>query len=171
MSDTFMLLVDTIGYKISKSWISRISNEEHVLKGTLLVGLTEAEAKETKQYCNPILNYKVLSDQAVQLFCEPKDAYPLTRQQKGLLEGIKSFDRCRISKCLKWAESLTVGDGVDVKIRTISSPVKGVIRYIGCLPEENGTKFGIELMVSCSVVKCRHTVLRTYTFNNHTYIS
>ena len=153
MSDTFMLLVDMIGYKISKSWLSRGPVDERVLRGTLLVGITEAEAKETKQYYDRSLNYKtLLSEHVVQLFCDPKEVYPLTLQQKGLLIGIKSpYDRYQMSKCLQWAENLSVGDGVHVTIKSIASPVKGIIRYIGNLPEENGIKFGVEMMVCCCV--------------------
>lgn len=156
MSNTFMLLVDIIGYKPSKSWYNRAPAEERVLRGTLLVGLTETEAKDTRQLFDHALNYKTLSDAAAQLFCAPEEVYPLTLQHKELLQGIKSpFDRCRMSKCLKWAEKLTVGDDVQVTIKSIPSSIKGVIRYIGALPEEDGTKFGIELMVCCSVINYR----------------
>jgi len=161
MSDTYMLLVNLIGYKIykflsvSKPWYSKPA-DEHILRGTLLVGLTEAEARDTKQYFDHTLNYKSLLDPSIQLFCEPEEVYPLTLQQKGLLFGINlPFDRCRMSKCLQWAENLTVGDGVYVNIRGIPSPIKGIIRYVGNLPEENGTKFGVELLVSCCVINSR----------------
>ena len=153
MSDTFMLLVDMIGYKSSKSWIPRAPVEERVHRGTLMVGLTEAEAKETKQYYNPTLNYKTLSSEhLIQLFCSPKEVYPLTVQQKQLLIGIKStFDRYRMTRSLQWAEKLTVGDGVHINIKSIHSPVRGTIRYIGNLPEEDGTKFGVEMLVSAKL--------------------
>jgi len=165
MSDTYMLLVDLIGYKISKSWWPSKPVDEHFLKGTLLVGLTEAEARDTKQYYSRTLNYKSLLDPSAQLFCKPKEVYLLTLLQKGLLFGIKSpFDRYQMSKCLQWAENLTVGDGVHVNIRGIPSSVKGIIRYIGNLPEENGTKFGVELLVSCCVINSEHSVELYQTF-------
>ena len=161
LSDTFMLLVDRIGYKSSKSWYSRGSSEEHVHRGTLLVGLIEAEAKETKKYYSPTLNYKTLSSEnVVQLYCKPEDVYPLTLQHKGFLMGIKSaFDQYRMSKCLQLAGNLAVGDGIHVNIKSIPSLVKGIIRYIGNLPGEDGTKFGVEMLVSCCVVNCIHSVL------------
>ena len=154
ISDTFMLLVDLIGFKSSKSWLPRGPVEERVHRGTLLVGLSEAEAKETKQYCNPTLNYKILSSEhLIQLFCKPEEVYPLTLHQKGLLIGIKSpYDRYRMAKSLQWAEKLTLGDGVHVNINGIPSPIKVTIRYIGSLPEEDGTKFGVEMLVSCCLL-------------------
>ena len=102
-----MLLVDRIGFKSSKSWLSHAPVEEYVHRGTLLVGLTETEAKETKQYYSPTLNYKTLSSEnVVQLYCKPEDVYPLTLQHKGFLMGIKSaFDQYRMSKCLQLAGS------------------------------------------------------------------
>ena len=58
------------------------------------------------------------------------------------------FDRYKVLNILNWAEKLRAGFGVNVSIPTVPDPVRGVIQYIGTLPDEEGTKFGIELMVS-----------------------
>jgi len=168
ISDTYMLLVDLIGHKISKSWWSSKPTNEPIFGGALLMGLTEAEAQDTKRYHDPTLNYKILSDPSIQLFCEPEELYLLTIHQKGLLLGINlPFDRYQMSKYLQWAENLAVGDGVYVNIGGIPSSVKGIIRYMGTLPEEHGTKFGVELLVSCCVINSKHSVGNVTFFIMH----
>lgn len=158
----YMLLEDLIGYKMTKSWMRFAHTQptdELVIKGTLLQGLSENEAKETKHFYDHTLNYETLSDPAIQLFCQPKEVYPLTLQQKDLLLGIKSSnDRYQMSKYLKWAEGLGVGDSVQVHVKSILYPVQVIIRYIGGLREEAGTKFGVEMMVSCLTVILQSTM-------------
>ena len=59
-----------------------------------------------------------------------------------------SYDRHKAVNILQYVEKLRVGYGVYVAIPTIPHPMRGVVRYIGPLPGEEGTKFGIELLVS-----------------------
>ena len=122
---------------------------EHLLKGSLLVELTDTEARETQQYFTPALNYKKYSDDSVKLYCRPEQVLQLNECQFKFLSGVKlSYDRYKALNILHWVEKLKAGYGVDVTIPTIPYAVRGVIRYIGPLPGEEGYKFGIELLVS-----------------------
>ena len=121
---------------------------DNVLKGSLLVELTEVEARETHQFYSTPLNYKKFSNHLVKLFCEPEYVHQLNDKQFNLLLAVKyPFDRCKALEILHWAEKLKVGDGVFVTISSGFQPVKGIIQYIGSLRGEEGTMFGVELLV------------------------
>jgi len=153
MPEKCILLKDKVGHKPIYKWnplAARSYSEERVLKGTLLVELT---ARETHQYFTKPLNYKKYSDDSVKLYCKPEHVCQLNDKQFNLLLVVKSpFDRYKTLNILNWAEKLLPGDGVNVTIPTITHPVRGVIQYIGPLPGEEGTKFGIELLVSQCVL-------------------
>ena len=152
MPEKCILLKDTTAYKQTNKWgilSAKSFTEEHILRGSLLVELTDVEARETSQYFTPFLNYKKYSDDTVKLYCEPKVVHQLNDQQFDLLLGVKyPFDRYKALNILNWVEKLKVGFGINVAIPTIPDPARGVIRYTGTLPGEEGTKFGIELLVS-----------------------
>ena len=152
MPEKCIILKDSTAYKQISKWnilTAKSFTENHILRGSLLVELTEAESRETFQYFTPPLNYKIYSDDLVKLYCEPADVLQLNDQQFDLLLGVKfPFDRYKALNLLHWVEKLTVGFGVNVAISTIPNPVRGVIRYVGPLPGEEGIKFGIELLVS-----------------------
>ena len=112
------------------------------------MALSDSEARETVHYFKFPLNYKKYSDPTVKLHCDPEDVRQLTEKQVNLLLGVKyATDRYQFLHTLQWVESLDKGDSVAVSIYTIGTPIKGVIQYIGPLPGEEGTKFGVELMV------------------------
>ena len=152
MSEKCILLEDTIAYKQTSTWgilTTKAFTEEHVVRGSLLVTLTDSEVEETSSYFTPPLNYKKYSDDSIKLCCEPEQVLQLNDQQFDLLLGVKlPFDRYKALKIRNWAEKLRVGLGLNVSIPTFPHPVRGVIQYIGTLPGEEGTKFGIELLVS-----------------------
>ena len=152
MPEKCILLEDTIAYKQISKWnklTSKPFTEDCILRGSLLVELTDAEARESNQYFTPPLNYKKYSDDLVKLYCKPELVLQLNDQQFNLLLGVKHlFDRYIALNILNWVEKLKAGFGVNVAIPTIPNPVRGVIRYVGPLPGEEGTKFGIELLVS-----------------------
>ena len=121
---------------------------DNVLKGSLLVELTEGEARETHQFYTIPLNYKKYSNDLVKLYCEPEYVRQLTDKQFNLLLAVKyPFDRCKALEILHWAENLKVGNGIFVTITANLQPVRGIIQYIGSLPGEEGTMFGVELLV------------------------
>ena len=140
MLEKCVLLEDKSAYKYTTKW-----SQDIVLKGSLLVELTYGEVRET--WSRP-LNYKKYSDNSVELYCKPEDVRQLNDEQFNLLLGVKHPVDCyKALDILDWVETLRVGSGVNVTIPTIPNAVKGIIRYIGPLPGEEGTKFGIELLV------------------------
>ena len=139
MPEKCILLVDKVAYKqIISKWsilTAKSFTEERILRGSLLVELTEAESRDSNQYFAPPLNYKKYSDDLVKFYCEPEQILQLNDQQFNLLLGVKlPFDRYKAMKILNWAEKLRVSFGVNVAIPTILNPVRGIILYVGPLP-------------------------------------
>ena len=150
MADYYILLEDKVAYKQKKGWnpLTPAYTDDHILKGSLLMALSGSEARESVQYFNFLVNYKKYSDPTLKLYCDPKDVRQLSEKQFNLLLGVKHVtDRYQLLRTLQWVESLDKGDPVAVTIPTIPAPVKGVVQYIGPLPGEEGTKFGVELLV------------------------
>ena len=152
MPEKCILLEDINAFKQTNKWgilSAKSFTEDRILRGSLLVELTDAESRETNLYFSPPLNYKRYSDESVMLYCTPSQVLQLNDQQFNLLLGVKHpFDRFRALNILHWVEKLRVGVGVKVAICGIHNPAIGVIRYLGQLPGEEGIKFGIELLVS-----------------------
>ena len=147
-----VLLQDINGYKENKSVFYGSSfSSKYVLRGTLLTRLSQEEIRELKQQQTgnaPPFNFKVLKDPGVKLYCNENAVRLLHYRQKELLlaigVAINIFDA--VDK-MEWAGKLTEGSTVYVSIPTLRTPAKGIVRYIGKLPSEHGTKFGIELLV------------------------
>ena len=155
MPEKCILLEDITAYKQISKWIkwslmlAKPFTERTILQGSLLVELTEVESRESNEFFTPPLNYKKYSDDSVKLYCKPKYVLQLNDQQFDLLLGVKfPYNRFDALSILSWAEQLKVELAVNVAIATIPNPVRGVIRYIGALTGEQGTKFGVELLVS-----------------------
>jgi len=118
-----------------------------VPKGTLLITLSPAESKETAGHFEPLHNYKSVNSQ-ITLYCTTTEVKQLTYKQKDLLVGINRLEsRLEVLHKLDWVDKLDIRSPVFVTIPTITVPVQGIIRYIGALSQEVGTKFGIELLV------------------------
>ena len=82
------------------------------------------------------------------LHCTLTELKQLTCKQNNLLMGVSRLDsRLEVLCKLDWVEKLDIESIVYVTIPTITVPVQGIIRFIGKLPEEVGTKFGIEILV------------------------
>ena len=163
MPEKCILLEDKVAQKqTSNKWNPLAAKSfvgDRILRGSLLVELTDVEARETQQYFSVPLNYKKHLDDSVKVHCKPEQVRQLNDQQFSLLLGVKlPFDRYKVLNILHWVEKLKVGYGVNVTIPTIPHPVRGIIRYIGPLPGEEGTKFGIELLVSL-YIRVKHSVI------------
>ena len=152
MPEKCILLEDTSGHRRipKKNPLAQKSfSQENLLKGSLLIELTDAEVREAHQHFHASLNYKKFFDNVVKLYCMPEQVLQLNGKQFELLLGVKyPFDRYKVMNILYWAENLKIGYGVNVTISASPDPVKGIIRYIGTIPGEKGTRFGIELLVS-----------------------
>ena len=122
-------------------------------KGTLLVCLDSLTATRIQKKFGLVVNYKLadrcdIHQSEVFLFTNRSNVLLITTLQRDLLLGIRQqLCRLEVLERLQWVESLTVGSEAYVTIATIPAPVKGIIRYIGKLSNEEGTKFGIEIMV------------------------
>ena len=147
-----VLLEDATGYKQRKSLLP-FSNpsfgSKHILRGTLLLRLSQEEVTELKQYRSGNMpssfNFKVLGEPSIKVYCNPR---PLNYKQKELLLGIESVaDRFNAADKLRWAGELVEGSNVYVSIPNHHIVAKGIVRYVGKLPGEAGIKFGVELLV------------------------
>ena len=140
-----LLLQDDSGRKDSGN------NTINVMRGALLVRLTQEEVKGLKQQQAPgfpPFNFKCLEDPSVKLSCSADVVHPLKEKQKELLHGIvKASDRCDALMKLEWAGKLTEGSSIFVNIPAFPTAAKGILRYIGSLPGKDGIKFGVELSV------------------------
>ena len=147
-----VLLKSAHGYK------KEIKDGDHmkpvpVHKGSLLVYLDSVIANEIQKKHDRLVNYKLADRHDIQrfevfLFDSGSSILHVNPLQREFLLGVRQTHyRMEILDKLQWVESLTVGSEVYVTIATIPTPVKGIIRYIGGLPGEEGRKFGIELMV------------------------
>ena len=160
-----ILLKDAVACRqVSNKWNPLLPKyvAEHLLRGTLLVELTEDEAQKNHQRFTAQLNYKKHSDDSVKLYCKPEQIQQLSDKQFDLLLAVKlPVGRYKALNILNWVEKLKVGCSINVIISTTPQPVGGIIQYIGSLPSEDGTKFGIELMVSemISIITCPYRML------------
>ena len=145
-----MLLEDVTEYKKGDTkqdkytfFSSRSKNVVHkqlAYKGSLVVAVSSRDSP---------VNYKTISGFSINLNCKSSQVYKLNVLQKDLLEGVKHLhDRTEVLHKLEWVQELKIGSLVFVIVPTIPLPVQGVIRFIGELPGQSGTKFGVELMVN-----------------------
>ena len=122
-----------------------------VNEGSLLTYLDSLISYRIKQKYDCLVNYKLVDTcyhSEVFLFATEPSVFYITSLQKDLLLGIEHMeDRTKVLDKLQWVESLTVGSEVYVTIATIPTPVRGIVRYIGGLPDEEGRNFEVELMV------------------------
>ena len=115
--------------------------------GTLVITLSQAESISTYGVFDPLHNYRCI-DSSITLHCTLTEVKQLTCKQKDLLMGVTRLDsRLEVLCKLDWVDKLDVESIVYVTIPMITIPVRGIIRFIGTLPEEVGTKFGIEFLV------------------------
>lgn len=155
-----LLLQDVDGFKVEISHIGYGKELKAVtfVKGSLLVRLNPSVVNAVRKQYGCSVNFRVdgsgknLRDGSSKnteiLSVNPDVLLFLSRCQRDLLLGVKNpSSRLEVLVRLEWIESLRKGDEVHVTIATIPAPVRGIVRYIGGLPDEDGRKFGIELKV------------------------
>ena len=150
-----LLLDDVKGYRrfspfVSKDQLQGEITHKIVSKGSLLVQLNKTTIKAFKETFNCNVNHMFYSIPPAEIYVMVSShrVHTITSEQRDFLYGIEGLtERLEVYKRLGWIEQLTKGSEVYVTIATTPYPVKGVVRWIGTLAGEYGTKFGIELLV------------------------
>jgi len=123
--------------------------EQAIQAGSLLEALKDMEVAETAAKFDPPLNYRVLTDKAVKVYCEPAVVHQLTTTENDILLGVKdAADRVQVYHNVKWVSLLWEGSHVLVQVPHINQPVQSAVHFIGYLPMESGIYFGVEFLVS-----------------------
>ena len=138
--------------------------ENKVYKGDLVVPIPKEEIRQVKSVTP---NYRLYRDAEIVLCADALEVSPLEEREAEYLLAVYPTS-LRLKEYLKLDElkmkmNLIVGDTVVFKLEVqpkaaaAGSPVKGIIRYIGPHPDNEGIFFGIEIdpQVSCHVVWVR----------------
>ena len=144
-----ILLVDSVG---DKGGLFRRKKDQNVLRGSLLLSIPPKDAPNTADG-KPAYNYRVAGDDTM-MYCSEQDLAPVTRYEFDLLNGVKSagarYDAF-VNDIMDWGSKLGLNDTVYVSLpsqKAIENKrCRAVVRWIGLLPGEEGTKFGVELLV------------------------
>ena len=151
-----LLLTDSMGDKGGSLFtVFRKKKDLPVLRGSLLVSIPPKDAPTADG--KPTYNYRVVGDD-IMMYCSEQDVAPLTLYDFNLLSGIKSpgarYDAF-VSDVMDWGSTVKVNDIVYVSLPSqqaieTTKRCRAVVRWIGLLPGEEGTKFGVEIFVSLS---------------------
>ena len=151
-----LLLKDSLGDKGGTLLTGFRKKRENILRGSLLVSIPPKDAPSATDG-KPAYNYRVVGDD-IMMYCLEYDVAPITDYEFNLLSGIKSpgarFDAF-VNDIMDWGSTVKVGDIVYVSLPSqqviqATKRCRAAVRWIGLLPGEEGTKFGIELLVSLS---------------------
>ena len=124
--------------------------ESKVYKGDLVVLVPKEEGRQVKGVTP---TYRLYRDPEVVLYADPIDVAPLGEREVEYLLAVYP-PSLRLKEYLREDEmkmkmNLIVGDTVVFKLvvqpKAADSSVKGIIRYIGPHPDNNGIFFGIEI--------------------------
>ena len=130
-----------------------------VCKGSLLIQLNPSIVNAMKKTHDCLVNYRVdhsannlEEDNSVKnvelVFVDSDVLFYLSKYRRDLLLGVRNpYIRLAVIGRLEWVESLKKGFEVYVTIPIFTAPVRGIVRYIGGLPGEEGIKFGVEFLV------------------------
>ena len=148
----YILLKEIWAKKQDRAYSHPSSGVKCLLKGEILVRNLTTVVDST----NGTLRLHPYEKGTYYCDCPVETISPLEEEEAKLLLSYKSnnerYDQFT-SRLLDIGKKLTIGCNVYVKIRTPSGgtqELRGVIRYKGPLPEECGTMFGVELLVSYS---------------------
>ena len=158
--DHALLLQDVEGFKEETNFVG-CGKLKHVTveKGALLIRLNPSVVNAMNKNHKCLVNYRVehlgkilRGDNPVKntelVYVDSDVLFYLSKHRRDLLLGVTNpYNRLEVLGRLEWVESLRKGSEVYVTIPTITVPVRGIVRYIGGLPGEEGRKFGVELMV------------------------
>ena len=158
----FILLHDRVGHKVERNVFSfglpTKSTPTQVLRGHLLEALPEAEQPED---LNKIALVGIDS-KSLRLEDTLDCVTRLSDEDANLLLAISSLDERyetfmdRIR--LDFGRKIVSGCKVYVSVKGISRKLPGIVWYKGELPSNNGTMFGVELIVSIPAFSYIHAV-------------
>lgn len=144
--------------------------ESKVYKGDLVVLIPKEERRQVKGITP---TYRLYRDADIVLYANHFDVAPLGEREVEYLLAVYPTS-VRVKEYLKEEEmkmkmNLIVGDAVIFKLEVqpkAGSSVKGMIRYIGPHPDNEGIFFGIEIdpLVSCHVVWVRLLSMLMFVF-------
>ena len=148
----YILLKDRVGQTVDRNLfalgLATKSTPTQVMRGDLLEALPEAE--------QPLDSTKIalvgIDRKSLRLECTMEYLTRLSDEDANLLLAISSLeeryqtfmDRIR----LDFGRKIVLGCKVYVSVKGISRKLPGVVWYKGELPSNNGTMFGVELIVS-----------------------
>ena len=156
-SSTFYILLENIWAKKEQKTYSGYSSsgQKHLSRGEILIRNMTTVVDNTKG----TLKLHPYDKGTYYCDCPVANIEPLNDEEAKLLLPFKSNDeRYKIYKnnLLDNGRRMTVGCNVFVKVKTVGGSIvelRGVIRYKGPLPGEDGTMFGVELLVSSFVFR------------------
>ena len=158
----YLLMRDTPGEKAPGTLkkIVGLTNTKRVLRGELLRPIPR-EREPRADVVQP--NYSVERDPAITLFAVEDDISPLNIDDYHLLKPIESpSDRFRVfsdPQWLEWGAKLKIGALVYVRLPSPNTSVptwsRGIVRYKGPVRNLFGMNFGVEIMVSLSVMRMK----------------
>ena len=166
----YILLQDCVGNIIERNMLvlglSTKSTPTQVLKGELLEALPEAEQPK---YDSTRIALAGIDRKPLRLECSMADIARLTSEDAGLLLAISSRDlRYEIyidKKRLEFGRRIRAGSQVSVEVEGLSKKLHGAVWYIGELPPNIGTMFGVQLFVSIRLSLCRFISNSSHVFS------
>ena len=151
-----ILLNDVQGEKSGK--ILQTKSTKQVCRGELLLFLQRDRVIPRKDR-KPAHNYQVASDPAITLYCCEDDVAPLSDYEYSLMIAVRSREgRYEVfqNDILDWGSKLKIGDFIYATLPSKSpvsnQPTVSKIEYVGPLPAERGTHFGVEIMVNIEMI-------------------
>ena len=158
----FILLHDRVGQTIERNvfslGFSTKSTPAQVLRGDLLEALPEAEQPEDSTKIALV----GIDRKSLRLECTLECLTRLSDEDANLLLAISSLEEryqtLMDSFRLDFGRKIFVGCRVYVTVKGISRKLPGVVWYKGELPSNNGTMFGVELIVSIPAFSYIHAV-------------
>jgi hypothetical protein len=146
----YILFKGRLAKKQDKGYSYSRSNSKYLIEGEILIRNLTTVVDST----NGTLRLHPYEKATYFCDCPLGEIKPLEDEEAKLLLSFKSNDeriKFYVNSNLDSGKKMTIGSNVYVKVRSASGgmqELRGVIRYKGPLPEEHGTMFGVELLVS-----------------------
>ena len=151
-STFYILLKDEWAKKQGKDYGYSNSGTKYLLKGEIMIRNLTTVVDST----NETLRLHPFDKTSYFCDCSIKDIEPLEDEKAKLLLSFKSHGeryKFYMNSTVDTGKKMTIGSNVYAKVRLPNGgggtqELRGIIRYKGPLPTEDGTMFGVELLVS-----------------------